>query len=315
MKLDPTWKKPASAGLKVALLILAGFLFLRKWENQELRSLELDLGAGEFWLWLIAFLGLGLLNLACDARNWQLVQSLVRPIAWREAVVHNLQCYALAFITPLNSGELAGRYWLQKHPAHRRKAVFLTFWMHLPKLLSKVMVAGAVFLWAVPLPYQALGLLILGLLLMAYLTLERWMTQLEGCHLWRWRLGEYLVAGRPWKREKLHLLALNALRFLAFSSQLAVVLMILAPEELSSGVLLSIPAYYLLSAVVPSWAAVDFLIKGTLALYYFRAFTEQTSLLALAGIIVWAVNVALPALGGFLLLKPSEWRHSKEGST
>lgn len=314
MRLAPTWKRRAPAVLKIALLGLAGFLFFQKWESQELRSIDLDLSNIELWFWVIAFLGLGLLNLACDARNWQLVQSLVRPISWREAVLHNLQCYALAFITPLNSGELAGRYWLQEHPEHRRKAVFLTFWMHLPKLLSKIMVAGGVFLWAVPGTYQALGLLVLGLLLAAYLTLERWVTRLEGYRLWRWSLGEYLVAGRPWKREKLRLLGLNAFRFLAFSGQLAVVMMVIAPEELSTGVLLSIPTYYLLSAVVPTWAAVDFLIKGTLALYYFRAFTEQTSLLALAGIVVWLINVALPALAGFLLLKPSEWRRSEEGS-
>ena len=236
------WNKQASTVLKIGLIGTAGWLFSQKWQSQEIRSLKLEPGAPESWLWLLAFVVLGLLNLTCDARNWQLVQSLVRPISWKEAFSHNLQCYALAFVTPLNSGELAGRFWLQRHPEHRRKAVFLTFWMHLPKLLSKVMVAGGFFLWAVPPTYQILGSVILALILVAYLTVERWITKLEGYRLWRWSLGEYLVVGRPWKGEKLRLLTLNALRFLAFSGQLAVVMIVIAPDEVSRLLMLSIPA-------------------------------------------------------------------------
>ncbi|MDR9373891.1 MAG: hypothetical protein RI842_04410 [Schleiferiaceae bacterium] len=298
--------------LKGGLLLLAAVLFLYRWPWESWPALTAPTARPYFWPWFAGFLLLTVLNLSLDATTWLIVQRLVRPLGWRRALLHNLQCYALAFITPFQSGELAGRYLLQP-PEHRQKALYLTFWMHAPKLSAKLLVALPLFIWASgqrSFWWPSALLLLIGI---GYFYLEPAFRLLQRFRLGKWPLKRFLIAGRPSRREKAILLTINALRFLIFSSQLALMLHLLSPETLQLKLLLSIPVYYLLSAIIPSWTALDFLIKGTLALYFFQWMEAQAATVALAGMAVWFFNVALPAGVGFSLLRPSQWRWKQAG--
>lgn len=293
--------------LKGSLLVLAVVLFVYRWPWQSWPTLTAPTARPYFWAWLGGFLLLTVLNLSLDATTWLIVQRLVRPLRWRQALLHNLQCYALAFITPLQSGELAGRYFLQP-PEHRQKALYLTFWMHAPKLSSKLLVALPLLFWAFGQRSFGWPVALVLLIGFIYFYLERALRLLQRFQLGKWPLKNFLIAGRPSRREKAVLLGINALRFLIFSGQLGLTLYLLRPEALSLKLLLSIPGYYLLSAVIPTWTALDFLIKGTLALYFFQWMEGQAATIALASMAVWLFNVALPALVGFSFWRPSQWQ-------
>lgn len=314
MKLS--YKKLANRAIKLALLALAVFLLAQRLDELSIKNVQF-LANGQQWFWAtIAFCILYFLNISLDALNWQIVQGLLRQISLKEAFLHNLKCYALAFLTPANSGELAARYLVQTEREHQSKAFFLTTWVHLPKSFAKLSLA-------LPLSLHLLGnlgyttylpwALSLGLSLswLAYFNLEKVLSYFNH-KTWRGKsMGKYLVKGRPNRPEKLKLLLLNAIRFTCFSGQMALVLYVLNPQLISVEILASLPVYYFLSALIPTWAAFDFLIKSVLSLYFFTLFSNQEMLFAVAATVVWVFNIALPALIGLLKFNPAELHRLK----
>lgn len=303
--------KVANSAIKVALLAIALYLLSLKLDGQHLSTIDIKLKGYPLYFTLLAFAGLFSLNIALDAYAWQKVQGMLRAINLKEAFFSNLKAYALAFITPFNSGELAGRYLAQNKKDHKQKAVFLTFWAHMPKLFSKLLVGLplAVFLLAkTQLNFNAHLALALGcgLLILLFFKLEKLVEALRYFRLEPTKLKRYYIEGRPSASEKLMLLLINAMRFLCFSGQMALVLHIFEPSLLSLTLLASLPIYYLAAALVPTWAAADFLVKGVLSLYFFSFFTEQTVLFALGSVVVWFFNVALPAVMGLAIFNPAQ---------
>lgn len=247
------------------------------------------------------YLLLGLLNLFFDAHIWRIVQSILRKINWIEALDHNLKSYGLSFITPLQGGELAARYLVQRKKSHREKSVFLTFWNHLPRLSAKVMISLMALPLLLKLPYAYNWLshiIIIGLLLFAYLKAEKVLSYFGTLQFRGIALERFFERGRPNSSEKLKLLALNGLRFLIFSGQLATFIIVFEPTWLSGKLVAAIPVFYLFTAIIPTWSAFDFLVKGGLSLYFFEQLGYQSEIFALGASAVWLSNVAIPALIG-----------------
>lgn len=296
--------------LKVLLLSLAFYFLYLKLDSIELDHLQ--------WTWthhslyyLSGFLLLWFLNLLFDARAWSIVQSILHPISLKTALVHNLKCYGLAFISPMNSGEIAGRYLIQEKPYDRKKALFLTFWTHAPKLFSKAILSFGILAFMLPnqglgMQYSLFALLAILISLALYLRLERVISLLHEKELWNRPLKDYLIKGKPTIQQKLAVLAINALRFLLFSSQMALVLLAFKPELLTWQLYWSIPLYYFISALIPSYTGIDFIIKGTLALYFFDVFETDALSFTLASTAVWFFNWAIPAIVGLSSLKKVE---------
>lgn len=299
MKRKPS---PWSHLLKGSLLALAFYLIIDRISWGELRSLEVSLSSPAILLLVVSFLLLHALNLGLDAFAWQKVQGLIYPKTWWRALQDNLKCYGLAFVTPLNSGELAGRYLVQDKPEHRKMTLYLTFWNHIPRLLAKIALAfplAFLLLESTPWkPYRWWLILIYLPLITAYFFLEKIITAVQAWQIGRFELHNYLLGGRPTRREKLLLLSINALRFLCFSGQLALVIYLFTPQVIDRYTLASIPVFYFITAVVPTWAAFDFIIKGAISLYFFGLFSDQELVFAVSSSLVWITNLGLPALIG-----------------
>mgnify|MGYP000409033920 FL=1 len=305
-----------NSALKLSLIGLALVLLHQKVDWNELRALEIKASTLMLWQATVGFLLLFALNLSLDALSWKTVQGILRSVTLKEAFLHNLKAYALAFITPFNSGELAGRYLAQRQKEHRQKTLYLTFWAHAPKLFSKASVGFPLaFFVFIPNSGQSLWLIFLALayalLLFSYFKLEKVLSFFEKRQIRERKLNHYLVKGRPFWREKLKLLLVNALRFLCFSGQMALVLTALDPALLNLSLLASLPVYYFLTAIIPTWAAFDFLVKSVLSLFFFAFLTDQEILFALASAVVWLFNVAVPALTGLALFNPAELKTIK----
>ena len=116
------------------------------------------------------------------------------------------------------------------------------------------------------------------------------------------RLKRYTIQGRPTNTEKLSLFLLAALKFSCYNLQFLVLIWLFADPELSGKLLLSIAAFYALSAFIPSWALADFAIKAGRALLLLAPFNISASAIVYSNIIIWALNLALPALIGAIAL-------------
>lgn len=301
--------------LKGAILLAAFVLLALRLDFTALVQIQIK-GSPSVWFFgLAVFFALFALNLSLDALNWKIVQGIIRPIRLKEAFLHNLKSYALAFITPVNTGELAGRYLVQKEGRDRQKTVFLTFWTHAPKLFAKISITFPMLFWLLPNENSLLrsaALLIAGLMIVAYFNLQKLISATNHWQFRRFAFKNYMVKGRPLWGEKAKLLSINMIRFLCFSGQLATVLYLIDPTEVNLRTLLAIPVFYFITAVLPTWAAVDFLIKGALSLYFFQYFSRQEELFLVASTLVWLFNVALPAITGLIGFNPSELQNFRK---
>lgn len=301
-------KKLLFALLKLSLIALALYFISQKIDWQDFKNIEWSWSLRSFWA-LFIFLSLWLLNILLDAVAWQKVQSILQAIPLKLAVLHNLKCYGLSFISPVNSGEVIGRYIIQDQAENRSKSLYLTFWTHAPKLFSKALLSFLIipFLFPDLSAIYRLALLVLFFLgLLLYLRLEKFLSWLAKKRWGRREFKNYIVTGKPLLPQKLILLGLNGIRFLIYSAQLGLVLWGLQLSDFSFTILLSIPVYYFISALIPSYTGLDFLIKGALSLYYFELFTPNNLGFALASTFVWAFNWAIPATLGLISLKGQE---------
>lgn len=303
-------KKSSFWIFKILFLSLAFYFLYQKLESIEISNLNWR-GHSNSWISIFGFLAAWAANLLLDAKAWQRVQSILHRISLKTALIHNLKCYGLAFISPLNSGELAGRYIIQENPYDRKKALFLTFWTHAPKLFSKALLSFLILAIMLPLNGSSLGyslvlVLLFTLSLFIYLRLERLLSYFNEKQIWKRPVKDYMVKGKPEVPDKLVVLSLNGLRFLLFSSQLALVILSFKPDVISWELYWSIPLYYFISAFIPSYTGFDFIIKGTLALYFFELFEADALTFTLAGTVVWFFNWAMPAITGLSVLKKIE---------
>ena len=296
--------------LKIILVLVAlYFLWLKLTEN-EFRSLNISLDPQRNLFSFLAFGLLWFLNISFDALAWQKIQALISHISLKKAIWQNIKCYGLAFITPLNSGEILGRYIVQEDEAHRSKALFLTFWTHGPKLFGKTIISLLISMaWLIKeeqLGYSALAGLALFAALVIYLSLEKIISSLHERKLFKYPLANYLIKGEPGIRLKAFLLFLHSTRFLIFSAQLLCCLYLLQPESISLEILYAIPLYYFLAAITPTFAGLDFLIKGALSFYFFSFFSDQSLVFVIASTLVWFFNMAIPSIIGLASLNRAE---------
>ena len=296
--------------LKITLIFVAVYFLGLKLDKTEFTALDLNLNPQRSLLSLAAFSMLWFLNLSFDALAWQKIQALISHISLKKAIWQNIKCYGLAFITPLNSGEILGRYIVQEDEAHRSKALFLTFWTHGPKLFGKTIISLLICMAWLSKEKQTTYALLAGatmlVALLLYFSLERVISSLYERKLFKYPLANYLIKGEPAFNLKAYLLLVHSVRFLIFSAQLLSCLYLLQPENISSEILFAIPLYYFLAAVTPTFSGLDFLIKGALSFYFFSFFSDHSLVFVIASTLVWFFNMAIPSLIGLASLNRAE---------
>ena len=291
--------------LKLLVLALAVYIISDRLSSTDYQSIS-TYHWNTPYLLIPMFFVLWLLNLLLDARIWQNVHALINPIKLSSALKTNLVSYSLAFITPANSGELAGRYIMMESETDRSKTIFLTFWSHFPRLITKLLLGLLAFLWWVHSEHNSLSLLTISLLIPLVLTayfkfrsIQNWLSGLGWKH---YRLQNYIVSNRPLFVEKLKLLMLSGLKFATYNSQFILILLLWSNTALSLEIVATVIGVYVIGAFIPTVPLADFLVKAGIAISLFNADIVDESLLINAALVTWFFNLAIPALTGGLII-------------
>lgn len=260
------------------------------------------------------FVLLWALNLLLDAHIWQKVHGFITSINLKKALETNLVCYALSFITPVNSGELAGRYLMLESKAYRRKAVFLTFWSHFPRLIVKLLLGTLALAYLVRGEWSELSLLIAVsitlIMILSYFLFIRVQAWLAKRGWGSYKLEQYLIRDRPRFTEKLQLLITAAAKFFTYNIQFLLLLILWGNLEIDLRLLTSVIAMYVLGAMIPTIPLADFLVKAGIAFAIFDTSLVEESILLNAALVTWLFNLALPALAGTIIIMRTDLRTS-----
>lgn len=103
--------------------------------------------------------------------------------------------------------------------------------------------------------------------------------------------------------ELLNLLGFSFLRYVVFSFQFWLVLKAFGINLLSMEEILLIPVCFLFASIIPTILISEIGVRGSVALFVFGIVSDMDIQIILASLLLWIINVAMPALMGLFGLK------------
>ena len=288
--------------LKVAIVLIAALMLLlalRKFlANEEAIDL-LVFNARENSGGLLLIVLLLPLNWFLETAKWKRLIAVAEKISWPQAWSAVLAGLAIGSATPNRIGEFAGRIFQLKQTPVRDGIVFtlvssmmqvlVTVGFGIAGLLmtdpDKYLHSGKAFIWTV----AAVGIICIGL---AYLKSSRG------------KIAEYFSAFRMIEGTVLRdVLILSAVRYMVYSLQFYLMLKICGVEASAMDLCWAIAVNYLVVTIVPSVIFSEMIVRGTVATGVIGGLCGNPGAAALAALLLWMINVGVPAAIGLFFVK------------
>lgn len=253
------------------------------------------------------------LNIFLEAWKWRYLLKDIEPISLREAQAQVYYGFLGAFITPQRLGDYPTRATRLSDKKNWLPAITLGFIGSMALTIVNIL-AGIIPLFRLGNDFfPATGsrhFLVWALLMVAFclllivlipaiarflLTKKTWGTTMQTflLTLGRFSIGRFSV-----------LILQSLCRYIVFAAQLALVLYFCgAGGRWLQMLFIAIPLYYALITVLPSIPAADAAIRGSVATFCFGLFTDKTAVIAIAVIILWAINTLIPMICGTFVKK------------
>lgn len=257
-------------------------------------------------------------NWGLEAYKWYVLVNKLQPLSFNKAYESVLSGLSLAMNTPNRIGEYGGRIvYLQPH--NRLKGVALTLVSSVGQLLI-TLVCGLVALLLLRKQIQLVqldGNHLSGILLQVFLWSVSFFIGLIALFFFRMQLLAKMLQWIPWLKEKLafatvldylnkaaynSILFYSFLRFVVFALQYVLIWQALQVNLPWWEGFWSVALIFLVMAIVPSFAIADVGIRGKVAIAVIGVFSSNTLAILAGSVLVWLLNLVLPALAGSLLL-------------
>jgi uncharacterized membrane protein len=302
-----------------------GFLYLRLARHQSTHDLwgEWTLALQRAPMLPLAWVALLMVvNWGIEAWKWRDLMDHVEDLSFGRAFTATIAGTSLGLITPNRVGEFAGRV-LFLAPEHRWQGGFATALGSIAQFVVTLVVGGlalgaqqmfalrasrfgdlAIYGWL------ALIALVAGGAIVLFFT-PRLLRQLllKLPVLSRWERASAVLEGYSMV-ELARVLGLSALRYVVFALQFMIVLATLAGVPYTTS-LFAVPIIYLMTTLVPTVMLTELGVRGSVAVAVLDQHEVMPGAILLASMLVWLVNLALPAIIGSVILLMARIRTSE----
>ena len=266
-----------------------------------------------FYFGLSAFL-LMPLNWCLEAWKWHMLINKVEKVSYRRSVMAIFAGTTFTFFTPNRIGEYGGRFIFLKDPL-KIKPLQATILGSIAQIVVTLVVGLLGMAWVLHtttvegIHWSPIVSLMLGLLGFVLLFLYYKMDMLHrfsnGRKLPK-RLKDALASLIHFNGSELTVvLLLSFLRYAVYSLQYLLLLWAFGIEISVLSGLSVVSAIFLIQTIVPSIAAFDLGIRGNVALFMLGTYSSEPASIVAAAFSLWAVNLVLAALIGYLFLSVS----------
>lgn len=318
---QPVWKR-LSIALKALLLL--GTLYILYQDvliDRTVQDLAADfnrlLTARLWWLLLVA-LALVHLNWFTEAQKWRLLIGKITPVSNNLAIKAVYSGTALSLFTPNRVGGFLGR--IMYIPAeYRIKGSILSIFGNIAQLLITLWVGTLSLCWYLNnrveqyllLSILAITVLFIVVSILAYVN-SSFTIALFKSNSWLWkRYKRHLSVFRQLNRRLLYrVLLISLIRYMVFTSQFALVLYAFGFGEPLFETLLGITLTYFILTVIPSLTLAEFGVREVIALNIIGTQSEHELPILYASIVIWLMNLLIPALVGNIFIVKSNFVHT-----
>jgi len=274
---------------------------------------------------LALILLLMVLNWLIEVLKWKNMISKVEQVSMKRSVFAVLTGVTISSFTPNRIGEYFGRAFILKKASHV-EGILITVIGSMSQLLITILTGSIALLIFFPifmpdaefirgyLYYAFIALIVLldGILLGLFFNvnfLATWKEKILQNGLSRIR-KYFRVFTLYSNSDLLTVMALSFARYIVFSTQYLLLLHALGVNIPFYYAYLLISLIYLIMAIIPTIALTELGIRGSVAIYFFgfyfaplmRASADLNLAVLTASVLLWIINLGIPAIAGSLFL-------------
>jgi len=307
-------------GFIAAVLILTyGFIAYKIIRFDELRSVDFSLMLRKpfTYLLLIAVLSLMIINWTIETFKWQKLILPLQSIAFANSFKAVIAGISIGLFTPNRVGEIGGRIlFLEK--GNRTAGAFLSAIGSFAQFVATILmgIIGFVLFLLLfpekthinPILNKSLAIILtflLFVLIWSYYNIKRIVPWLLTFSFFKKREDSFLAISKLPGKTSTTILALSILRYIVFFIQFFLLLRLFnVPISLIEG-FVSISMTYLFMTIIPTTTLLELGLRGSMAILFIGLFSENIIGIVLASMVLWIINIAVPAVAGtFYLVKP-----------
>ena len=249
------------------------------------------------------------LNYGLEAKKWQILLSPLQMVGFLNSFRSILAGITISIFTPNRTGEVIGKVvYLDLH--EKLKAALLNFSGSMAQMICTSL-AG---LWGtiiylryysfkdIDLPaievIYGIAMVCTLLAFLIYFNQQKFFTWISN-KKWAKKIHINFTNHQQFKSSlQVKVLALSILRYLVFSSQLVLLLIFCGIQAATVQLFLLCTVFFLVMWFLPSFALTELGVRGSVAVMLFQNVSDNISGALLAVVLLWMINVALPALIG-----------------
>lgn len=313
MKLPAPYARILSTCIKISIVGIAAVYIYRKAARPEYNELFEwpDAGAG-FWMALAL---LTVLNWFLETWKWKYLAASLEPISWGRAAGGVLAGITMGIATPNRTGEFVGRIFSLRKSAPADVffvAAVGSFFQFLVTLLCGL--AGFLLLQNAqrtqlldrdfPLMLYSVLVGVIILLLLLFLFSATFRKRVFALPFLKKYAAKEKIYSSLQQARYLPVFLLSLGRYLVFASQFVMLLYVygMHPEPVQAYAAVALT--YLVVTIVPSFALTEVVVRGSAAVAIIGSFSGNERGALLASLLLWIINIALPALPGIYFV----WR-------
>lgn len=247
------------------------------------------------------------MNWAIEIVKWKYLSKRIEVISWWKAVKSVFCGLTWAIFTPNRIGEYGGRILLLKPRNRARGAIAMGVGLFAQLVLTSVFGSLSIA-WFIstylPTPSSVeFGVWVLAIIYaLAFVVLYfnvQWVDYLVGKFRFLRKIKPFFSILEDFTpRELLHVILLSLLRFVIFTSQYVLLMLVFLPELPFVSMILMIFILFFIQSAVPSLDIFDFSVRSFVASNLYSYITSQEIAVMAIVSCIWFVNLILPAIIG-----------------
>lgn len=302
--------------IRIGLLLLGSYFIFQQFEEyrffllDQISNFKFNWGIGNAILLILVLLMMPI-NWLLETKKWQLIGKK-NGLTLKEALKGVLLGISMNNFMPLGTGTVAGRLLLLKNEDRMNYVpiLILTQWLQTGITIS----FGTIGIYMV---FTQIGtsnffqldshwlLICLGLIVVLLTALILLRRKYNISELFK-PLQEFPI--QSW----VILLTLSITRYLIFLSQFVLLVAIFSPEIGVSLVVGCATWMFVARTIIPRLSNIETLgIRGASAFYFCYVFNLNFAGIMLAIVVLWFINLLIPSIIGFLMLKKIHWQTQK----
>ena len=249
------------------------------------------------------------LNWGIETVKWQFVIKQTIKITWISAFKKIMTGITIGFITPNRIGEIPARAILLNDKENLKDLVVQTSVGAYSQLIVTILFGAISALFTLHL-FEITGILFIKIFLIlisCFAILSYFFQKLIVKLIYNiayFKKNKILDGLSHYNnKELIYVLFLSIIRYIVFAFQFFIILQAFNFYFASWTEVLLIPLCFMVASIIPTILISEIGVRGSVALFVFGAISQMDTQILLASVLLWIINVSLPALIGLIYLK------------